>query len=90
MRLCANHVSSIPSSSPQRGGFVKFYLSAYRRVARATRSHWAVQMGCFNSQLVSLPQKAGVTQSDVSPSFFFPLYLSLSSGTGGVKDKDKE
>jgi hypothetical protein len=31
-------------------------------------------------------RQAGVTQSGVTPSFFFPLYLSLSSGT----DREKE
>jgi hypothetical protein len=33
-------------------------------------------------------QSQGATQSCVIPSFFFPLYLSLSSGTGGEKDKE--
>jgi hypothetical protein len=33
------------------------------------------------------PAKGGATQSDVSPSFFFPLYLSLSSGTGREKEE---
>jgi hypothetical protein len=36
---------------------------------------------------MSLPQEAGATQSDIPPSFFFPLYLSLSSGTGGKKEE---